>query len=136
MKFKVPQFIEHETHIIGSLTFKQFAFIAVGGGISMLLFYTIAERSFFLWAIITIIIMGSSAGLAFIQVQNIPIYMIILKSFEFIIKPKIYVWKKKTYLPKFISLNKVNIENTKKETGLKSAEKSRLKKLWTEIELK
>jgi len=138
MQFKVPQFIDREVNIIGSLTFKQFLFLAIGGGACMILFFAIAERSFFLWAILTVTIMGISAGLAFLQVGNIPIYMLILKSFDFLMKPKIYIWKKKTYSPKFIPLGKEidKKEIDKKDLGLKTAEKSRIKKLWTEIELK
>ncbi len=139
MQYKVPQFIEHELKIVGPLTFKQFIFISIAGTISLVLFFTIAETSFILWLIITSILMGTAIGLTFLQVEGFPLFIVIKKSIEFFAKPKIYIWKKKAFTPKLVLLSEpqkeVPVILTRGRT-IKSAEKSRLKKLWNEIELK
>ncbi|MBZ1356648.1 MAG: PrgI family protein [Candidatus Nealsonbacteria bacterium] len=139
MQYKVPQFIEHELKIVGPLTFKQFIFISIAGTISLVLFFTIAETSFILWLIITSILMGTAIGLTFLQVEGFPLFIVIKKSIEFFAKPKIYIWEKKAFTPKLVLLSEpqkeVPVILTRGRT-IKSAEKSRLKKLWNEIELK
>ncbi len=139
MQYKVPQFIEHELKIVGPFTFKQFIFLAIAGIISLILFLTIAPTSFILWIIIASILMGSAIGLIYLQVGEVPLFVAIGKSFDFFAKPKIYIWKKKTYSPKLVLLSEPQKEVPvipSRERSAKVAEKSRLQKLWTEIELK
>jgi len=72
MRYQVPQFIEIEDKIFGPLTFKQFVYIAGGGGICLILFTLLP---LFLVVIIGIPIMGFAVALAFFEVNGRPLIM-------------------------------------------------------------
>ncbi len=139
MQFKVPQFIEHEAKIFGPLTFKQFTVVGFAGVISLILFFILSDN-FFLWLIISAIIIGTSLSLVFIQVEGIPLITLIGKSIGFLTGPRTYIWKQKAFATRFMTKKRGKKEEediTKiKETPLKTAEGSKLKKLWSEIEIK
>ncbi len=136
MRFNVPQFIEYETKIVGPLTFKQFIFIG-GAGVPCLILYFSAPFSIFLVA--SVALMGVGASLAFLKIGGVPLTSVITNLLKFGSMPKIYIWKKKEQ-PE-IKVYKKGAEIKKKkeeeeELPLKIAEKSRLKKLHTQIETK
>ncbi len=138
MQFKVPQFIEHEAKIFGPLTFKQFIVVGFAGLISLVFFFILGDN-FFLWLIISGIVIGTSLSLVFIQVEGISLISLIGKSIGFFTEPRIYIWKKKTFGVKFMTKKEEKKEDKnlkEKETPLKTSEGSKLKKLWTEIEVK
>jgi len=138
MQFKVPQFIEHEAKIFGPLTFKQFIVVGFAGLISLVLFFTIGEN-FFLWLVISGIIIGTSLSLVFVQVEGLPLISLIGKSIGFFIEPRVYIWKKKTFDARFLIKKEKKKEDEllkKKETTLRTSEGSRIKRLWSEIEVK
>ncbi len=92
MRFQVPQFIEVEDKIFGSLTLKQFIYLAGGGGLSFMIYRLTGS---FLWSIIPIIIiMGFSASLAFIRINNKPFIFVVEAAFKYFFASKLYIWKK------------------------------------------
>jgi len=135
MQFTVPQFIEHEGKIFGPLTFKQFIFIGVAGAVCFALYFCIGKTNFFLFLVLSIIILGIGTALAFLKIggRNLPT---ILKNFlSFLVAPKIYLWQRKELPLKFIRGTEKKVEvGTKPTSTLKFAEKSLLKKLSTQIE--
>ncbi|MGB3988198.1 MAG: PrgI family protein [Minisyncoccales bacterium] len=138
MRFKVPQYIEHEAKIFGPLTFRQFVVVGFAGLIVLVLFFAIGDN-FFLWLIISGIIVGTSLSLVFIKVEGMSLIALIGKSIGFFTKPKIYVWKKKSFGGGFVTKKKEIIDESSvrvKETPLRSTEGSKLKKLWSEIEIR
>jgi len=92
MQFNVPQFIEIEDKLIGPLTIKQFGYLAVGGGICFMLYFPLQLPAFIA---ATIIIMSACLALAFIKINGRPFSHFLINFFNFAIKPKIYVWKRK-----------------------------------------
>lgn len=138
MQFKVPQFIEHEAKIFGPLTFKQFIVVGFAGLISLVLFFIFGDN-FFLWLVVSGIIVGTSLSLVFVQVEGIPLIALIGKSIGFFTEPRVYIWKKKTFGARFVSKKEEKKDDDiskKKETTLKTSEGSKIKKLWSEIEVK
>jgi len=138
MQFKVPQFIEHEAKIFGPLTFKQFIVVGFAGLISLVLFFTIGEN-FFLWLVVSGIIIGTSLSLVFVQAEGLPLISLIGKSIGFFIEPRVYIWKKKTFDARFVSKKEEKKEDEllkKKGPTLRTSEGSRIRKLWSEIEVK
>ncbi len=138
MQFKVPQFIEHEAKIFGPLTFKQFIVVGFAGLISLVFFFVFGDN-FFLWLVVSGIVIGTSLSLVFVQVEGIPLISLIGKSIGFFTEPRVYIWKKKTFGVKFMAKKEEKKEEEdlkKKETTLKTSEGSKLKKLWSEIEVK
>ena len=138
MQFKVPQFIEHEAKIFGPLTFKQFIVVGFAGLISLILFFIFGDN-FFLWLVVSGIIVGTSLSLVFVQVEGISLIALIGKSIGFFTNPRVYIWKKKVFGAGFVGKveNKKDDNILKKEKPpLKTSEGSKIKKLWTEIEVK
>jgi len=91
MQFQVPQFIEVEDKIFGPLTFKQFIYLVGGTGISFVLYVMLP--AFF--AILLIIpVAGFSLALAFYKVNNRPFIAVVESAFNYILKSKLYVWRK------------------------------------------
>ncbi len=138
MQFKVPQFIDQESKIFGPLTLKQFIFLAISGSASLILYFYL-EDNLFLWLVISGLLIGFSLTLTLLQVEGIPLYIVIGKSFNFFLNQKRYFWKKKDITPK-IALKKTDDDqlNDKavpdKET--KRTGKSRINELWSDIETK
>lgn len=90
MQFQVPQFIETEDKIIGPLSLRQFIYIAVGAGISFSLYFAVQVWVF---AILSVIFLGASAALAFVQINGQPLVKIIIAAFHFYWSPQTYVWQ-------------------------------------------
>jgi hypothetical protein len=90
MQFQVPQFIEKEDSVVGPLSLRQFIFIAVGGGISAILFFILPMG---IWIIFFLIIAITTLALAFIKINGRSFSNILISAFNFYWKPQIYIWK-------------------------------------------
>lgn len=91
MNFQVPQFIEIEDKIFGPLTFKQFIYLAGGGGLAFLCYVFLP----LILALIPIVaIVAFSLALAFYKINNRPFVSVIESGIKYIVGPKMYVWKK------------------------------------------
>jgi hypothetical protein len=92
MRFKVPQFLDIEDKIFGPFTFRQFVYLAGGGGICYVLFQALG----FLLGLIPIIIVGSFAlMLAFYRPNNKPFIDLVEASFKYLIQSKLYIWQQR-----------------------------------------
>ena len=139
MRFTLPQFIEHEAKIIGPLTVKQMIFIGTAGVICFVLYFS-APFSVFLIA--SVVLGGGAVALSFLKIKRISLPLILINLLKFSVMPKMYIWKKREHSE--IKIYKKTTEPSsaafsaedKEELPLKIAEKSRLKKLQTEIETK
>jgi len=91
MRFAVPQFIDVEDKIFGPLTWRQFVYLAGGGGLCFVLWRLLP--TFF--AILLIIPVGGFAGaLAFVKINNRPFIDMVESAFNFLLRNKLYIWKK------------------------------------------
>lgn len=130
MRFTVPKFIEHEAKIVGPLTFKQFIYIGMAGGICFILYFTVPLSIF----IIACLILGSGAiALAFLKIGGRTLPIILGNFLKFRISPRMYIWKKTGASIKVFKKEKIEKEE-EEELPLKIAEKSQLKKLRAQIE--
>lgn len=124
MQFQVPQFIDTEDKIVGPLSLRQFAFIAVGAILSAILYF-VAEP--WLWALGSIFILGAAIALAFVKIEGRPFMNVLIAAFNFYWKPQTYIWQAEH--PKArVSEEKVKAEAGKsalEEILAKSAEKVR-----------
>ena len=92
MRYQVPQFIEFESQIIGSLTIKQFIYLLGGAGGT----YIIYKIFGIFPGIILIIILWALAGsLAFVKINNKDFIEILSAAFSYMIKTKLYIWEKR-----------------------------------------
>lgn len=133
MRFTVPQFIEHEAKIVGPLTFKQFLFVGTAGAASLVLYFT---APFYVFLLASLVLGGGAAALAFLKIGGRELPTVFGNSLKFLISPKMYIWRKKETPVTVFKKEEVKKEEVKDELPLKIAEKSRLKKLSTQIEIK
>lgn len=134
MRFTVPQFIERESPIIGPLTFRQFIYIGVAGGISFLLYFSLGKTNFIAFVLIAIALLLVGAALAFVRIGGRELPTIAANFFRFFISPKMYIWKK---TEKPIEIMKKEIKKAGvEEAPLKIIRSSQLNKLSTQIETK
>ena len=91
MRFEVPQFIDVEDKIFGSLTFKQFIYL-VGGAALAYVSYKIVPAPFS-WLLV-IIFVGLGLALAFYKLNNRPFIEVAQSYITFQLKHKLYIWKR------------------------------------------
>jgi len=131
MRFTLPQFIEHEAKIIGPLTFRQFIFIGMAGGICFILFFTVP---FSIFLIACLILGGGAMALAFLKIGGRSLPTILGNFLKFSVSPKIFIWRKIETPIKVFKKEKIKKEGVEEELPLKIAERSQLKKIRTQIE--
>ena len=132
MQFTVPQFIEKKTKIVGPFTFEQFILVLTAGGFCLIIYFVLP---FGLFLMITITLATAVLALSFVKIEGIPLPTILKNSFLFLTSPKIYLWHKKTFIPKLIE-RKIEPIKKEEEKVLKVAQHSRLKDLSTQLEIK
>ncbi len=92
MRYQVPQFIEVEDKIFGPLTLKQFIYLAGGAGLSFVLYRFIP--SLLISFIPIAIIMGFSAAMAFVKINNKPFINVVEAAFKYYTSAKLFIWRK------------------------------------------
>ena len=136
MQFTIPQFIEKEPKIIGPFTFKQFIFIGAASGVCVFFYFTTPLPVFIIAAII---LLGSALALSFLTIKGIPLPTVIKNSFLFLFKPKIYLWKKKSFSPRLLK-KEIKFEKPKEEIDkkppLRLGGKRKLGELFNRLETK
>lgn len=90
MQFQVPQFIDTEDKIVGPLSLKQFGFVAAGGVLSAILYFTVVP---WLWILASIFILGIAIALAFVKIEGRPFASVLVAAFHFYWRPQTYIWK-------------------------------------------
>ena len=99
MQFNVPQFIEMESKIIGSLTFKQVIYIGGSLGISYVL---VKVLPMFIAVPIIIVVLIFGWALTFLPKQKYgkPFISIVEAAFRYITRNRLYTWKREPKKPK------------------------------------
>jgi len=92
MKFEVPQFIEIEDQIFGPFTWRQFVYLAGGGGIAAVLFLI---APFIVFVFIGVPIGALAAALAFFPVNNQPFSRFLESFYNYLLGNKLYLWQQK-----------------------------------------
>ena len=94
MQFKVPQFIDIEDKVVGPLTFKQFAYLAGGGGLVYLSFRILPT-------LIALPVAGALAALAlalaFIKYNEKPFIHTLEAFVRYYSKSRLYLWRKQPH---------------------------------------
>src|SRR3989344_5440437 len=116
MQFKVPQFLDIEDKIFGPFTFKQFVYLAGGGGMCFVLYKALG----FWWGSIPIIILaGLSLSLTFYRPNSKPFIDMLEAGFSYLFQSKLYIWKRRKN--KIVSKSGKGAEKTEtlNQAGLK-----------------
>ena len=91
MRFEVPQFIEVEDKIVGPFTWKQFVYLAGGGGFLVILYLLLP---FLMFIILGLPIAALAGFLAFHRVNNRPFSSFLEAFFHFMTQERLYLWRK------------------------------------------
>lgn len=96
MRFQVPQFIDIEDKLFGPFTFKQFAYLAGGGGLIYILYKILP----FWIAILPIIFVGTLTGLlTFYRINKKPFSYYLQAGINHYLSSKLYIWKQRLVKP-------------------------------------
>lgn len=90
MQFQVPQFIDTEDKIVGPLSIRQFIYIVVAAGISIILYFTVQA---WLWMILSLPLLAFGAAMAFIKINGRPFSKFLFAGLSYYWKPQTYVWQ-------------------------------------------
>lgn len=91
MQFKVPQFLEIEDKIFGPFTFRQFVYLAGGGGLCFVVYRVLG----LFWGFIPLIIIaGLSLALTFYRPNDKPFVDMLEAGIKYFTQSKLYVWRK------------------------------------------
>jgi len=97
MRFQVPQFIEVEDKIFGPFTFKQFVYLAGGGGAALALWFLIPWRIVAIIVALPIVVLA--LALAFYKYNSKPFSSFLESLFKYSTNHKLYIWKKRAKKP-------------------------------------
>jgi len=99
MRFRVPQFLDIKNKIFGPLTLKQFLYLAGGGGLCAVVWFTVPYT---ILAIILIVPIAALAlALAFYKMNDKPFIEILEAGFYYILNSRMFVWQhRKRQAPK------------------------------------
>lgn len=91
MRFKVPKDVDIEDRIAGPLTLKQLGWMGGGVGICIVLWKLLDIQ---LFVVCAVIILGLSAGFAFVRPYNQSLIGFCGSVLMFLSKPKQYFWRR------------------------------------------
>lgn len=123
----IPQDItNYKFHLIGSMTLKQFAEIAVAAVLAFIIYKTnliVIVK----WPLILLVV-GLGAALAFVPIEERPLDHWIQTFFKNIYKPTKFFWKKASKIPDFFNykINSVQSDFFAPEVNLNPARKKRI----------
>jgi hypothetical protein len=118
MQFKVPQFIDIEDKVVGNLSFKQFAYLAGGAGLS---YISIKVLPGFLALFITPALAGLALALTFIKINDKPFSHALEAFIKYYSKSRLYLWKKQeTRIEKKEQSQQTPLRATLSESKLKT----------------
>ncbi len=109
MQFKVPQFLDIEDKIFGPFTFREFVYLAGGGGMCFVLYKLLG---LFLGSIPILIVGGFAAALIWYKPNNKPFIEMLEAGFKYMMQSKLYIWKRRESPPRR-STEKVKISQVK-----------------------
>jgi hypothetical protein len=90
MQFKVPQFIDMEDKVFGNLSFKQFAYLAGGAGLS---YIGIKLLPSFISIVVVPAVAALALALAFMKVNDKPFIHALEAFIRYYTKSRLYLWK-------------------------------------------
>lgn len=90
MRFQVPQFIEHESKVIGPFTFRQFIYLAVPGAFAFFLYFLVPVSLFLIGTVLLGLI---GFALAFLKPSGKSLPELLLSFWGYSISPKTYIWE-------------------------------------------
>jgi|ERR1051325_5201481 hypothetical protein len=117
--FQVPQFIEERPKIVGPLTLPQFLYVAAGALVSLITYYTVGFS--FIWIVVTSVMGVVALALAFIKIEGQELPKLLISAFDFLLKPKTYLWARPDLVK---TIDVPDLENLRNRMGFQEKLKS------------
>ena len=108
-QYNIPQFIDSEDKIIGPLTIRQFAFLAIGVVIGGFLWYFKPNLGVFVISVLPVVV--GTFAFAFIKINGQNFDIFIVNVMVYILKPTLFLWSRDIDTTQ--SVIKVSIEKRK-----------------------
>ena len=90
MQFQVPQFIDVEDQVVGPLTWRQFLYLAAGGGVLFILWFILVPLA---WIVVAVFVGGLAAAAAFLKVGGRPFLPFLGSVLGFAVRARQYIWQ-------------------------------------------
>lgn len=95
MQYKIPQNVQIEDRIVGPITFKQLFILGIGGGITYLIYLSLAKKYFIeVWILFVAPSALLTLAMAFVKPLGVSFFHYILLFIEYMILPKKRHWVK------------------------------------------
>ena len=135
-RFQTPQFIEHESKVIGPFTFRRAGYMGAPLPIIFILYFTLTEN-IILFILLAVLLEGTGAALAFVKIGNKSMPQFLLDALFFFIRPKTFVWKRGKASLNFKQVTYGNPQETPEESNeVQLVQKSRIDALATRVQTK
>jgi len=97
MQFKVPQNVQVEDKIVGSLTLKQMIVLGAGGGVAYVVYIVLARTYYWeVWIAPVIVVMAITCLFAFGKFYNLTFTRFMLLWLQHLLIPRQRIWIKKS----------------------------------------
>ena len=126
MQYQIPQFIEVEDQIFGSLTLKQFIYLVGGAGIDYVLFHFL---NIFISIPLILSVSAFAAMLAFYKINNRSFAETVESATKYFFGAKLYIWKKNWKKDKMKDEPKIEIHSKASQYKIPSISQDKLKEL-------
>lgn len=128
MQFRVPQNIDMEDKIVGSLTLMQLVYVLTGGLIDYILFQLLGKNYFYVFLFFGVPIGLITLAITFLKIQDQPLSYFIKAGLSYFSRPKTRFWMRKDLAPMIKDEPNASVKETI-TMPTKRIEKSNLEKL-------
>ncbi len=137
MQYRVPQFIEHEAKILGSLTIKQSMVVGGAALVVFFLYFSVGQSNFFLFILMAAAVIGLSLMISFYKVEGRSFPTVVKNWLFYNSNAKLYLWQRKqspVYLSTERETKKIMIQKEEIKSPLKLRERGRIENLIKKID--
>lgn len=92
MQYSTPQFIDREQKLLGPLTVRQTLILGLAAFILVAAYFLL---NFFVFTMVAVVIGSLGFGIAFIKINDRPLYFVITAFIGYFANPKKYLWQKR-----------------------------------------
>jgi len=102
MQYKVPQNVDIEDRVIGTLTLRQFMILLIGAGFILIFNFIFVGPLRIIFWFLALLIGGVALAFAFVKYGDQRLEIFAMSAFKTITAPRKRIWKKEEVLPQII----------------------------------
>lgn len=133
MRYQIPQFIQREIRVVGPFSFRQSLLIGAGLFTCFILWISLPSKYMLLFLALCTMVMFISLTLAIGKFQGRSIANLTGKFFNYVLKRRTYLWKKKAFVPKVFTPIKIEEMKPEKKPTL-TPKRGQLENLSSQLE--